>query len=108
MQSRFLLLGVLALSASACASPDELQAGVERYQNEPVNELVARLGAANGTSSTPDGPVWVWATGESLTGSSLSCALRVRLTNDQRVAGADWMGNYGACRNLSQRLQGQQ
>jgi hypothetical protein len=107
MQSKFLLLTALAVSTGACASADELQAGMERYRNEPVNELVARLGPPSGTPSESDGPIWVWSTGDSLTGSALNCALRVRVDDNQRIAAADWQGNYGACRNLSQRLQGQ-
>jgi hypothetical protein len=107
MHPRFLLLAALAVSTSACASSDELQAGMERYKNEPVNELVARLGPASSTAPDADGPLWVWSTGDSLTGSALNCALRVRVGDDQRVIAADWSGNYGACRYVSQRLQGQ-
>ena len=107
MHPRFLLLAALAVSTSACASSDALQAGMERYKNEPVSELVARLGPASETSSTSEGPIWTWATGDSLTGSALSCALRVRVDDAQRIVAADWAGNYGACRYVSQRLQGQ-
>jgi hypothetical protein len=107
MHPRFLLLAALAVSTGACASSDALQAGMERYKNEPVSELVARLGPASDTSPSPEGPIWTWATGDSLTGSSLSCALRVRVDDAQRIVAADWAGNYGACRYVSQRLQGQ-
>ena len=107
MKTKFLLLSVLAVSAGACTHSDELQGSTERYRNEPVNELVARLGPASNMSSTPDGSLWVWSTGESLTGSSLSCALRVRVADDQRVTATEWAGNAGACQRLSQQLQGQ-
>lgn len=107
MHPRFLLLAALAVSTGACASSDALQAGMERYKNEPVSGLVARLGPASDTSPSPEGPIWTWATGDSLTGSSLSCALRVRVDDAQRIVAADWAGNYGACRYVSQRLQGQ-
>jgi hypothetical protein len=107
MQSRFLLLAALALSTGACASSNELQASLERYKGDPVSELVPRLGPPSGTSSGTEGPAYVWATGSSLTGSSSSCALGIYVDGDQRITAGEWAGNYGACRYLSQRLQGQ-
>ncbi len=106
MRSSFLLSAVLAVAVGACSS-DALQAGLERYQGDHVSELVARLGPASSEPSATSGPVYVWATGSSLMGSASTCALRVHVDGDQRVVAGDWTGNYGACRHLSQRLQGQ-
>jgi hypothetical protein len=106
MRSSFLLSTVLAVAVGACSS-DALQAGLERYKGDPVSELVARLGPASSEPSASGGPLYVWATGPSLTGSNTTCALRVSVDDEQRITAADWAGNYGACRYLSQRLQGQ-
>jgi hypothetical protein len=106
MRSRFLLSAALAASVGAC-STDALQAGLERYKGDPVSELVARLGPASSEPSASGSPLYVWATGPSLTGSGTTCALRVHVDERQRITAGDWAGNYGACRYLSQRLQGQ-
>jgi hypothetical protein len=107
MRWRFLLPAAFAALTAACSSRGELQAGLERYRGEPVNELVARLGPASDTSSSAAGAAYVWSTGASLTGSSLSCALRVQVDGSRRITGSEWLGNYGSCRALSLRLQGQ-
>lgn len=106
MRSSFLLSTVLAVAVGACSS-DALQAGLERYNGDPVSELVARLGPASSEPPASGGPLYIWATGPSLTGSDTTCALRVNVDDEQRITAADWAGNYGACRYLSQRLQGQ-
>jgi hypothetical protein len=106
MRSSFVLSAALVVSVGACSS-DVLQAGLERYKGDPVSELVARLGPASSEPPASGGPLYVWATGTSLTGSASTCALRAHVDDQQRITAGDWAGNYGACRYLSQRLQGQ-
>jgi hypothetical protein len=103
-------LVIAAITLSACASDPfpAMQAKLDGFKGQPVQSLIARLGAPDETDPNGEAKTYVWfrvnKSGPDYQESFVDCTIKAYADKDDKITGFFYTGNNAGCGRYARKL----